>query len=461
VCNYYSINAGLDQEGGGTNAIKALPRAIVDKLVNVTAVQVSFQRLFRTRIMLGMLDPPTLNPYNFIGNGTDVVESPSHIQLARLAGQKAMCLYKNSNDLLPLSLDKYKRILLVGPQVVQHMLLLGNYAERPDDGIVSVLEGFRAAINGSDASLEWKTGCLTIACETTVLFDQAIEAARNADVVIVTLGLDQNIESEGNDRSTIDLPSNQYALVSSLRSALGASKPIVGILIHGGTVAMKSLTSDLTAILDAWYPGMQGGNAIADVVFGKYNPAGRTPVTYYQDNSQLPPMGNMDLYAYNGTTYRYFNGQVVYPFGFGLSYTSFAYSQLTVNGSAFDACDRISLTVAVTNTGSLDGEEVVQLYVQQPNATVPTPNLRLAAFTRVAIPAKRSILVSLSIPPAFHSAVHDSPTIYAPTLFVEAGPLEIFVGGGQPQYYAGHVAASVLITNTRPLTECASDPFSL
>jgi beta-glucosidase len=303
--NVCSINAGLDQEGGGTSAIKALPRAIADKLVNSSSITTSFKRLFRIRILLGMLDPPTLNPYNFITNGTEVVESQRHLELARVAAQKAICLYKNDNDVLPLSPLKYKRIALIGPQVIMTNLLLGNYAERPDAGIVSILDGFTHALNNTDSTLKWKTGCLTIACESSALFADAIEAAREADVVVVTLGLDQNMESEGNDRSSIDLPANQYALVNAIRAAIG-SKPMIGILIHGGTIAMKSLTLELTAIIDAWYPGMQGGNGIADVVFGKVSPAGRASVTYYQDTAQLPPMGNMDLYAINGTTYRYF-----------------------------------------------------------------------------------------------------------------------------------------------------------
>jgi beta-glucosidase len=155
-------------------------------------------------------------------------------------------------------------------------------------------------------------------------------------------------------------------------------------------------------------------------------------------------------------------GDVVYPFGFGLSYTSFSYSQLSIMGSTFDACDRINVTVAVTNVGNVDSEEVVQLYVKQPQASVPAPNIRLAAFARVKIPSKRSISVALSIAPAFHSVVYSADSIYQPsTLTVEAGPLEIYVGGGQPQYYAGHVSATVTIRNTRKLLECAADPLSL
>jgi len=266
------------------------------------------------------------------------------------------------------------------------------------------------------------------------------------------LGLDQSMESEGHDREDIDLPAAQYQLVTQLRQA--TSKPIIGILIHGGTVALYNLTEQLDAILDAWYPSQEGGNAIADVLFGNYNPAGRAAVTYYQTTSQLGPMGQMDLYAGNGTTYRYFNGEPQYPFGYGLSYTTFAYSNLQLNNTNPKACDIIGVTVTVENTGSMDGDEVVQLYVSTPQSSQPTPNIRLGDFERVTIAAGQSMNVNLTLKPWFHAVIYDGPNIYNATVFVESGPLNIYVGGGQPKYYPGNVNTVVTVQNYQELHTC-------
>jgi len=278
-------------------------------------------------------------------------------------------------------------------------------------------------------------------------------------VTIVFLGLDAiTVETEGRDRSDISLPDGQYKLVSALRVSL-PNKPLIGVLIHGGTIAMLNLHDDLDAIIDAWYPGMQGGYGISDVLFGNVSPAGRVPVTYYKYNNQLPPFGTMNLYANpangsNGLTYRYFEEEVQYPFGYGLSYTTFSYSNLLINGSSFNACDNIGVSVDISNTGTMTSDEVVQVYVRQPDATVPVPNIRLVSFSRVSITAGASVTVSLTITPDFHSVVYDGTDIFHPDIAVEKGNLLIFVGGGQPDYYPDHLSASVSIINTQILNTC-------
>eukprot|EP00030_Apusomonadida_sp_AF-17_P007579 a841981_43.p1 GENE.a841981_43~~a841981_43.p1 ORF type:complete len:887 (-),score=386.87 a841981_43:100-2733(-) len=313
-----------------------------------------------------------------------------------------------------------------------------------------------AAATVGSAKLLWSPGCNDVGCENESGIAAAVELAASADVIIVTLGLNQSFECEGMDRTTLDFPQGQYDLVAALKA--NTNVPIIGVLIHGGTMAFGPLWDQLDAIVDIWYPGAQGGNALASVLFGDYNPAGRAPVTYYAGDWQLQPMGEMDLSAGLGTTYRYFTGEPVVPFGFGLSYTTFNYSNLVVADS-FTACDDIVVTVTVANTGDRDGDEVVQLYVVQPEATVPTTNIRLAAFARVNIPAKTSTTVALTIEPYYHSVVYNGTAnsgseFWDATVVVEAGPLQIYVGGGQPKYFEGHLSAAVTILNTQAVETC-------
>jgi len=165
-------------------------------------------------------------------------------------------------------------------------------------------------------------------------------------------------------------------------------------------------------------------------------------------------MGQMDLYTGNGTTYRYFNGEPQYPFGYGLSYTTFSYSNLVLNNSNPSACDAIGVTVTVTNTGSRNGDEVVQLYVSTPSSSQPTPNIRLADFERVTIAAGKAVNVNLVISPWYHSVVYSGANIYNASIYVEKGSFNVYVGGGQPKYYPGHINTVINIANTQELHTC-------
>mmetsp|Transcript_117678 Transcript_117678/g.375001 ORF Transcript_117678/g.375001 Transcript_117678/m.375001 type:complete len:274 (-) Transcript_117678:41-862(-) len=236
-------------------------------------------------------------------------------------------------------------------------------------------------------------------------------------------------ESEGFDRVTIDLPPNQYELVRRLRQA--TSGPLIGIFVHGGVFALKSLEQDLDAMLDAWYPGDQAGAAIADVLFGRHNPAGRTPVTWYRSNDDLPRnRSSVDWYTPPGYSYRFFQGEPSIPFGHGLSYTSFAYR----DGSATESigvCDKIHVDVLVENVGPLDGDEVVQLYIIPVRPLTPQPKLRLCAFRRLFLRRGERHHLHFEIEPKMRAAVVDG------SWFLEEGDLDLWVGGGQPERASG------------------------
>lgn len=472
------LDAGLDQEGGGQLCINTLPGAVKKGRVAADQVAQSFRRLMRIRLRLGMFDPPTMVRPNYVKNST--AQSDPHMSLARTAARESICLYKNERAALPISLDndqlgkKPSRIAVVGPSATKPGLLMGNYAESGEKGNwgSSVLDEIRAVAKAAGVEVVYAAGCETIRCNTTSGFAEAAEVVKTADVVIVALGLEFNsfcedpfpnnaCEREGTDRGAVELPGNQSALVQSLRKAMPTGSPLVALLVHGGSLAFAGAESSMDAIVDAWYPGIEGAAAIADVLFGRYNPAGRTAVTWYKSTTDLPVnTGEMDMYAGNGLTYRYFKGDVMYPFGYGLSYTTFSYSDLKIDSLTVGPCDSFKVTVTVRNTGSMDGDEVVQVYVKQPEATVPVPRVRLAAFARVNIKAGEAVTVDLNVAPNTHTVVLGGDSfqdIYnaSRNIVVEKGTLQVSVGGGQPGYYSGSLSTTVAVTSSKAIRNCA------
>lgn len=260
---------------------------------------------------------------------------------------------------------------------------------------------------------------------------QAIEAARKADAVILVMGLSPGLEGEempvqvegfaGGDRTAIDLPRPQQALLERIH-ALG--KPVVLVLLNGSALAVRWAQDHVPAIIEAWYPGEAGGTAIAEVLFGDYNPGGRLPVTFYRSLSDLPPF---DDYRMEGHTYRYFRGEPLFPFGHGLSYTRFAYSDLDC-ASSVPAGEGVTISVNVRNVGQRAGDELVQLYVSDLEASVPVPIRQLAGFRRIHLAPSEVQNVSFTLRPRQFSLIDD-----AGRRVIEPGTFRIAVGGRQPR----------------------------
>jgi beta-glucosidase len=242
-------------------------------------------------------------------------------------------------------------------------------------------------------SLEWKTP------DVRVGEADALAKAKNADVIVYVGGISAQLEGEemtvdydgfsGGDRTRIELPALQQELLEKLRAT---GKPIVFVNLSGSAIALPWADEHLNAILQAWYPGQAGGTAVADVLLGNYNPAGRLPITFYRATSDLPDFKD---YAMAGRTYRYFDGQPVYAFGHGLSYTKFDYAHLRVAPAAHGT---LAVTVDVTNTGARDGDEVVQLYATPPAASHPREHRALCGFDRVHLKAGETRTVSVTVP---------------------------------------------------------------
>lgn len=263
------------------------------------------------------------------------------------------------------------------------------------------------------------------------LIDEAVTAVKAADASVLVLGISAGLEGEemtvkvegfrGGDRTDLSLPKPQETL---LKAVAATGKPVVVVLLSGSALAVNWANDNVPAILQAWYPGGEGGTAVADVLFGDYNPAGRLPVTFYKSVDQLPPFTD---YSMQGRTYRYFKGEPLYPFGFGLSYTNFAYSNLRFDSRTVKAGQPIKVMVDVKNVGDTAGDEVVQMYFTDVAASVPVPIRSLIGFDRIALRPGEKRTVTFTIAPRQMSLIDDNGK-----RIIEPGEFLVSAGGGQP-----------------------------
>ena len=279
----------------------------------------------------------------------------------------------------------------------------------------------------------------------------AIEAAKNADVVVTVMGITSELEGEempvseegfkGGDRTSIDLPKPEEALLEALAAA---GKPIVLVLANGSALAVNWAQEHVNAILESWYAGEEGGAAVAETLSGKNNPAGRLPVTFYTGIDQLPPFED---YAMKGRTYRYFEGKALYPFGYGLSYTTFSYSGLTLPKKTIKVGEPLTAEVTITNTGKREGDEVAQLYLSFPNVA-GAPIRALRGFKRVHLKPGESQEVRFLLKERDLSMVTAGGEP-----IIAGGQYSLSVGGGQPNTDAPVVAGTFRVKGTKTLPE--------
>ncbi len=277
------------------------------------------------------------------------------------------------------------------------------------------------------------------------MLENSVEVAKQADAVVLVLGLSQRLEGEqmpikvdgfeGGDRTHLKLPQQQRDLMKAIYNT---GKPVILVLLNGSALAVNWADQNLDAIISAGYPGQEGGTAVADVLFGDYNPAGRLPVTYYKSVEQLPPFENYDM---QGRTYKYFEGEPLYPFGFGLSYTRFEYSDIKLPKTA-KVGDNVKVSVTVTNSGKIDGEEVVQLYLKDEVASSLRPKWELEGFERIFLKAGVSKTVEIELKARQFSIIgKDDKRV------IESGDFTINVGGGQPnEKVANAISAKITLT---------------
>ncbi|MFA6086259.1 glycoside hydrolase family 3 N-terminal domain-containing protein [Mucilaginibacter sp.] len=388
-----AIKAGIDLDCSSVLQGDVI-KAVQQKLLTEKEVDTALGRLLKTQFKLGFFDEAAKSPYATYG--ADSIHSTQHIALARKAAQQSMVLLKNNNNILPLKEANYPAIMVLGPNAASLDAMLGSY-HGVSSKVVNFVEGITGAVDPA-TRVEYDLGC---DYRDTTHFG-GIWGAGNADLTIAVLGLSPVLEGEagdaflaenGGDKKNLSLPASEIAFMKALRKGV-KKKPIIAVITAGSDVDVAAIAEYADAILYAWYPGEQGGNALADIVFGKVNPSGRLPLTFYNSVNDLPPYNS---YSMNNRTYRYFKGQVQYPFGFGLSYTTFNYNADVTPKKQYTFKDTIAVTVAVKNAGSVDGDEVVQAYIKYPDID-RMPLKELKAFKRVSVPKNGTEKVSIKIP---------------------------------------------------------------
>lgn len=391
-----AVNAGVDSDLGTTVYAGQLVDAVRAGDVSEIVINDAVSRILCLKFRMGLFDHPFVDEKL----PAQTVASSEHVELAREVARQSMILLKNENALLPLNKD-IKTIAVVGPNADNVYNMLGDYtAPQSEKTVITVLDGIRQKVS-ANTRIMYAKGC-AIRDSSKTGFQEAIEAARQSEVVIMAVGgssardfsskyeetgaakisnthISDMESGEGYDRSTLELLGKQRELIYEIRK-LG--KPIVLVLVKGRPLLLEGVENDVDAIVDAWYPGMQGGNAIADVIFGDYNPAGRLTISVPRSVGQLPVYYNTKRKG-NRSKYIEEEGTPHYPFGYGLSYTSFGYSDMqTEVVETADDC-QVSVSVMVRNEGSCDGDEVVQLYLRDEVASFTTPLKQLRGFQRI------------------------------------------------------------------------------
>ncbi|HJW17364.1 MAG TPA: glycoside hydrolase family 3 N-terminal domain-containing protein [Flavisolibacter sp.] len=371
------------------DVMKALQQNLLSQKEVDSALAISLGLQMR----LGFFDDASASPYKTYG--ADSVSNAYHTALAKTMAAQSMVLLKNDRQVLPLDKKKCSSIMVVGPTAASLDALLGNY-HGVSDKAVNFVEGITAAVDPG-TRVEYDQGCDF----TDTAHFGGTWAASNADVTIAVIGLTPVYEGEegdaflapgGGDKKNISLPASQIAYMKTLRKA--HNKPIIAVITAGSEVDVSAIAPYADAIIYAWYPGEQGGAALADMLFGKVSPSGRLPVTFYSSLDDLPAYDN---YSMQGRTYRYFTGKVQYPFGFGLSYTTFDYNWQQPLKTKYSAKDSIVVSLNITNTGLMDGDELVQVYVEYPKMK-GMPLKELKAFKKITIAKNTTTNTRLAIP---------------------------------------------------------------
>jgi len=374
-----------------------VPEAVRDGKLSQARLNDAVSRVMRVRMRLGEFDPPEENPYSRIS--TNVICCPEHRQLALQAAREAIVLLKNRNAFLPLDPHSLKTIAVIGPHA--DIFTPGGYSGIPDHP-VKPLDGIRRHAPGIE--ILHVAGCRIAKSSEMVAppaevndedeLGNAVAAARRADAVILFLGTTTGIEAEDRDRTSLSLPGNQERLAEAV---ISANPRTVVVLMSAGPLAVPWLAQHARAMMQAWWLGEEGGDAIADVIFGRTNPSGRLPYTIYASEAQVPPQNEYDISK--GFTYMYVRGPVLYSFGYGLSYSTFKYSNLRVSPERVSDDDTaITATVDVKNTSTRAGDDVVQLYTREIHPSVVRARHELRGFCRIALQPGETKTAKFTVP---------------------------------------------------------------
>ena len=433
IKNQVNLNCG--------DTYKAIPSAVKQGLVTEAEVDQALHKLLKTRFKLGMFDPDGVNPYSKLGQ--EVVHSEAHKELARKVAQKSIVMLKN-NGALPIAKD-CKNVFVTGPMAGNIDVLISNYYGISDD-MTTILEGIAGKI-APGSKIGYRYGILPDR-ENLNPMDWSTGMAHDADVTVAVMGTSPMNEgeegeaiasSDKGDRLDTRLPESQLNYLKKLRKAAG-NKKIVVVLTGGSAITSPEIQDLADAVLFAWYPGEQGGKAVADVLFGDANPCGRLPVTFPKSINDIPAFED---YSMIGRTYRYMKTEPLYPFGFGLSYTQFAYSNLKLSADKIKKGESITASFTVTNSGKLAGDEVAQLYITDLHSAFRVPIQSLKGLKKVNLAPGASQEISFVITPEMMSSIDETGRTQ-----LEKGDISLTIGGASPGKRSLDLGAAEFLNTT-------------
>ena len=422
-----AVKNGCDLNCG--SAFLHLDRALELGLLSIEDVTRAVEILLDTRIRLGMLD---INPSPYANIPYEMVECKKHIDLSLESVRKSTVLLKN-NGILPLDKKKIKNIAVIGPNANSRDALIGNYFGSSSE-YITVLEGVKDYVKDEDITVRYAEGTHLFRDRVEHLaneddrFAEALTIAEMSDLSIICVGLDANIEGEegdpGNsmaagDKQNLDFPGRQNELIKTI-TELG--KPVVLVVLAGSAMNISYSKQYNDAIVQAWYPGARGGLAIAEMLFGEYSPSAKLPITLYKDTSDLPDFCD---YSMKNRTYRYFTGETLYPFGYGLKYGEVKYSNQKVSKTNIKTNESLEISATITNASTYDVDEIVQVYISHDDVNCPI--YQLIEFDSIKLKANESKDVSFTISPRALAKIDEEASC-----FVESGLATIYIGGQQP-----------------------------
>jgi beta-glucosidase len=426
-----ALNAGVDSEMTSTLIRDYGAQLLAQGRISMARLNDAVRRILRVKFRAGLFE----HPYVDVSKAESAQMLPDAVALARKDAARSMVLLKNDNSTLPL--DPAKNTAVIGPLGDDGHAMLGPWwGTGRDQDAVTVLNGIKGQSTGTTTNVAACTLPHTEPpqynpaddCPAGPGFDQAVAAAKAADQVVLALGESREMSGEAASRSNIDLPGDQQQLIDAIKAT---GKPFVVVLFNGRPLTLQTVAASSPAILEGWFPGIQAGNAVADVLFGKVNPGGKLPVSFPVNLGQVPiyynhePTGRpCDVTQKYDSRYRDLNTcDPLYPFGYGLSYTTFSITNLRLSSATVTARGRVTASVDVTNTGSRAGDEVVQLYLHDPVARISQPVRRLRGFQRVTLDAGATKTVTFTLD-AKDFGFYDNRGRFV----VEPGQIDVFAG---------------------------------
>jgi beta-glucosidase len=438
-----SFLAGVDLEAPSDECFQHLIALVKEGKLDESLIDQAVRRILTTKFKVGLFE----NPYADESRIASIINRDEHIELAERIAEESIVLLKNKNRILPLDANKNLKLAVIGPNADRVQFGDYSYSKRKEDG-VTVLEGISAYLDGNN--IFYAEGC-DLTKQDKSGFREAVALVEKSDIAIVVVGGtsailsgigwgggtdDVNTSGEGFDRASLGLPGVQLELVKEIKKT---GKPLLVVLLNGRAYSLPWIKEHADGIIEAWYPGEKGGDAIASILFGQVNPSGKLTVSFPQSAGHSPSNYNRKPSGHGfyhqpgslekpGRDYVFSSPEALFPFGFGLSYTEFKLSRLEINKTEFFKSDTLVLEVDIENTGDVKGKEVVQVYVNDLISSVTTPIKELKDFQKVELKQGEKKTLKFEVPVSSLSLINSEMQ-----RTVEAGEFEIMVGNSSEQ----------------------------